>query len=307
MEGRHLWLDEMEDLVNMRYIYCYNQFSVQSVNASLYKLRNLQTMVYLEDRRSIKLSPEIWKMPHLRHVKLNGYIHLPDPPSSEIKGEENSIVVLENLQTLSILYNFGWTEEVLKRIPNLKKLAINYDNLGKDWENYYMNNLSRLTKLESLKCRVGYNHKFPYLLRCITFPTSLKKLTLYDMYLYYEDLTILGSMPCLGVLKLKGCNFDCGVWEPNEEEFLELKYLLLHNVDLKSWRADSIHFPSLESLVISVLLRSPLDEIPSGFGEISTLQSIELHGCVDSIVESAKKIVEQQLDWGNDAFKLYIK
>ncbi|XP_022872164.1 uncharacterized protein LOC111391231 [Olea europaea var. sylvestris] len=88
-------------------------------------------------------------------------------------------------------------------------------------------------------------------------------------------------------------------------EVVKLKYLQLYRVDLKSWRADSIHFPRLERLVIWDCYE--LDEIPSGFEEIPTLQYIELDYCGDSIVESAKKIEEAQLDWGNDAFELYIK
>ncbi|XP_022860166.1 putative late blight resistance protein homolog R1B-16, partial [Olea europaea var. sylvestris] len=143
-------LDGMGELVNMRYFYYYRY-----TDAPIYKLRNLQTIVIWNHRGHIILPPEIWKMSQLRHVKLDGYIHLPDPPSSEIKGEENSIVVLENLQTLSRMYNFRLTEEVLKRIPNLRKLAIDY-NMVASWEEYCINNFVHLAKLESLKCYLKY-------------------------------------------------------------------------------------------------------------------------------------------------------
>ncbi|CAA2961056.1 late blight resistance homolog R1A-10 [Olea europaea subsp. europaea] len=304
IEGFHFLLDEME-LLNIRYIYCYNEYFELSI-ASIYKLRNLQTIISLKYCGDIELPPELWKMPQLRHVKLKGDVHLPDPLSSEIKREEKSIVVLENLQTLSRIYNFVWTEEILKRIPNLRKLAIRYDyKMVTGWERYYINNLVHLTKLESLKCCL--TSTFPYFLLHITFPTSLKKLTLDGIKLYPNELLILGSMPNLEVLKLERSAFDCCEWEPNEGEFLKLKFLLLFDVKLKHWRADSIHFPRLECLVISDWRWKLLDEIPNGFGEISTLQSIKLYHCGDSIVRSAKKIEEEQFSWGNDAFELYIK
>ncbi|XP_022852110.1 putative late blight resistance protein homolog R1C-3 [Olea europaea var. sylvestris] len=321
MKGTHIFPDEMVELVNMRYLYCYN-IHPQLYIASIYKLRNLQTIVcrwYCG--KDMELPPEIWKMTQLRHVKLNGFVHLPDPPISEIKEGGNSIVVLENLQTLWTIYNFIWTVEVLERIPNLQKLAIRYGGMVAGWEEYCMNNLVCLTKLESLKCRLA--DTFPHFLASITFPTSLKKLTLDGMGFHFKDylklhpeeLTILGKLPNLEVLKLKHCDFNELEWKPNEGEFPELKFLLLHDVNLKHWRADRIHYPGLERLVISITACRELNEIPSGFGEISTLQSIELiqledfeeiSTVCDSIVESAKKIEEEQLSWGNDAFKLYI-
>ncbi|XP_022860102.1 putative late blight resistance protein homolog R1A-10 [Olea europaea var. sylvestris] len=298
MEGFDVLRYGIGELVNMRYFY----YSFSDRYALKNKLRNLQTIV-LPTHWGYKMKNplEIWKMPQLRHVKLEDVVHLSDPLSSENKGEENSIVVLENLQTLSRIHNFSWTEEVLDRIPNLRQLGISYDYLTEaGWKEYHINNLVHLTKLQSLNCSIEYT--LPNFLDNITFPTSLRKLTLKGTELHPSKLLILGSMPNLEVLKLKWNTFLCPEWEPSEGEFLKLKFLLLHDVELKYWIADSIHFPSLEHLKIFDC--GLLDEIPSGFGEISTLQSIELYVCCDSIVESAKKIEEAQLDWGNDAFKL---
>ncbi|CAA2976030.1 late blight resistance homolog R1A-10 [Olea europaea subsp. europaea] len=296
IEGRDQMRNGMQVLVNMRYLNSYLGHHI----ASIYKFRNLQTIIIRVGITT--LPPEIWKMPQLRHVKWNGIASLPDPPISETKGEENSIVVLENLQTLSMINRFSWTEEVLERIPNLRKLAICYDSMTEaDWKEYHINNLVHLTKLESLNCLIRSDRS--NFLVDITFPTSLRKLTLNGIKLHPSKLSILGSMPNLELLKLKSSAFLCQEWEPNEGEFLKLRFLLLYDVELKHWRADNIHFPSLEHLEIFDC--ELLDEIPPGFGEISTLQSIELFFCGDSIVESAKKIEEAQSDWGNDAFKLY--
>ncbi|CAA2976028.1 Hypothetical predicted protein [Olea europaea subsp. europaea] len=174
----------MEKLVNLRYLYCYYEYPEQFFE-SMYKLRNLQTIVSLVSRGSNELPPEIWKMTKLRHVKLQCDVYLPDPPISEIKGVENSVVVLGNLQTLSRIYNFRLTEEVLERIPNLRKLGIHYDYIVVASWDISINNLGRLTKLESLT--LWLTHTFPRFLVSITFPTSLKKLTLDGTKFYFND------------------------------------------------------------------------------------------------------------------------
>nr|GMD60732.1 disease resistance protein RPP13-like isoform X6 [Ipomoea batatas]GME02198.1 disease resistance protein RPP13-like isoform X6 [Ipomoea batatas]GME07687.1 disease resistance protein RPP13-like isoform X6 [Ipomoea batatas] len=43
-----------------------------------------------------------------------------------------------------------------------------------------------------------------------------------------------------------------------------------------------------------------LREIPIGFAEISTLKSIKLSECLPSAVKSAKKIQDEQRDYGNN-------
>ncbi|KAL8538146.1 hypothetical protein ACS0TY_000198 [Phlomoides rotata] len=112
------------------------------------RFRLLRTLkVYCHN--SLKLTFEIWKMPLLRHVSLDGFA-LPDPSN----GEDN--FVLENLQTLSDIRNLKFSEEVVKRIPNIKKLKLTYERAGLDEEvlpEYYLINLGRLQKLESLSLR----------------------------------------------------------------------------------------------------------------------------------------------------------
>ncbi|KAL2515707.1 putative late blight resistance protein-like protein R1B-13 [Forsythia ovata] len=240
-------------------------------------------------------------MTQLRHVQVEAAVNLPDPLNAEIEGE-NFVIVLENLQTLSLINDFRCTVEVSKRIPNLKKLGIFYRDEPTDWGYHCLNNLVYLAKLEALKCFFHFGS--PSFLKNVTFPESLKKLTLIDSNIPWEDMTIIGSLPNLQVLKLKGRAFDGQEWEPNEKEFLQLKFLLLENVYLKYWRADSIHFPKLERLFIKNCRY--LEEIPSGIGEITTLQSIEVYYCMNSLETSAKQIQETQQSFGNDDLQLRI-
>ncbi|KAL2515705.1 putative late blight resistance protein-like protein R1B-12 [Forsythia ovata] len=246
-------------------------------------------------------------MMQLRHVQVEATANLPDPPCGE-----NSVIILENLQTLSLINNFRCTVEVSKRIPNLKKLGIYYTDEPTDY--HCLNNLVDLDKLEALKC-ILYRDSLSFLknvtfpeslsfLKNVTFPESLKKLTLVYGKIPWEDTTVVGSLPNLQVLKLKKHAFLGPEWEPNEGEFLQLKFLLLEKIDLKHWRADSIHFPTLEQLFIKSC--EDLEEIPSGIGEITTLQSIEVYNCRDSLVTSAKEIQETQQSYENDDLQVRI-
>ncbi|KAL2515660.1 Disease resistance protein RPP13 [Forsythia ovata] len=299
---------EVTELVNLRYLSgrCNKRWPL----ASIWKLRNLQTLIL---DRSFSFYPQvwpfsiprkIWRMSQLRHVQLDGAF-LPDPPTTRIP-EENSIIVLENLLTLSTIINFRCTEEMLKRIPNLKKLGIFYGNkLGAlaDWQYYSLNNLARLHKLEVLKCHIV--RPKPHFLHSLILPHSLKKLTLNGGRFPWEDMTIVGSSPNLQVLKLKHYAFKGPKWESNEGEFLQLKFFLIEEIDLKHWIADHIHFPSLQHLVIKEC--TCLEELPCGIGDIPTLESIELHNCADSLVTSATEIQEEQQNLGNDGLKVLVR
>ncbi|KAL2559823.1 Disease resistance RPP8-like protein 3 [Forsythia ovata] len=285
--------------VNLRYFAFELRFGRSFPASLLYLLRNLQIFV-CENLGSINLPLEIWEMRQLRHVKFWEVV-LPDPPSAETEGKK-SFIVLDNLQTLSNVVNFRCTEEVIQRIPNLKRLKISFKRGAVLERGYYcLNNLVHLLKLESLSCSIISSLSF---WKNIAFPISLKKLSLKNCCLPWEDLTIVGSLPNLHVLKLLWYSFDGLEWEPNEGEFLQLKYLMLADINLENWIADSIHFPSLEHLVIEQCRY--LKEIPSGIGEIPTLESIEVSLCGDSVVTSAKQIQAEQQSLGNDDLQVRI-
>lgn len=68
--------------------------------------------------------------------------------------------------------------------------------------------------------------------------------------------------------------------------------------NLEYWTIDNAHhFPRLEHLVLRFLKR--LREIPSSIGDIPMLRSIKLEGCSDAAAESARRIVEEQEEYGN--------
>ncbi|KAL2482262.1 Disease resistance protein (CC-NBS-LRR class) family [Forsythia ovata] len=285
---------EVVEWVDLRYLNCMSMH----LPSSIAKLQNLRTIILRRDMGPLYLSLDIWKMRQLRYVLLK-YVILPDPSGVETEGD-SSVFVLENLQTLSLVKNFRCTEEVIKRIPNIKKLGIHYNDEEVGREYYCLNNLVHLRNLESLKW-IDFGLSFS---RNLSFPTSLKKLTLVAGSLSLEDMSILGSLPNLQVLKLRSTAFFYQEWITNAGEFLQLKYLLLEDIAIVHWRVDITDFPKLERLVLKDCYE--LVEFPYKIGEIPTLRSIELYGCSGSIVNSAKYMQEERLILRNDGHQILI-
>ncbi|KAL0308054.1 UNVERIFIED_CONTAM: hypothetical protein Scaly_2962600 [Sesamum calycinum] len=223
---------------------------------------------------------EVWEMPKLRHFTAFDS-RLPDP----VEGQDST--VLENLSTLKVGH-FHCSEEVVKRIPNLKKLNV-YRRLSDDYS------LTQLSKLESLTI---YSR-----LKDIAFPTSLKKLSLNYSRLPWEKMTIIGSsLSNLEVLKFYEA-FQGEEWSPIEGEFLRLKVLVVGSHNLERWGAEDIHFPNLHVLYLEHMQRL---EIPLSIGDINTLQSIHLSSCNECTINSAVEIVKDQKEKGNESLQVYV-
>ncbi|GFP92372.1 putative late blight resistance protein homolog r1b-14 [Phtheirospermum japonicum] len=294
---------EITKLVNLRYLaLTYNE----QLPPLISKFRNLQTLVY----RNLQFDPypslpvEIWMMPKLRHICVTPIL-LPDPYNSKVFPD--SCFLLENLQTLSEITNLRCDNDILKKIPNLKKLVVSY-GIGPylDRSVCQLEALANLNQLETLKLRTSYSWVTQRTANQpkLAFPQKLKRLTLIGCGIPWERMTVVGALPNLEVLKLKNACRDAE-WDPVEGQFRQLKYLLLEDGEIVHWRADQTHFPRLERLVIRSCLK--LMEIPLEIGEISTLQTIEL---VDyhppAVTMSAKRIEEEQESMGNEGLKVHV-
>lgn len=275
-------------LINSRYVACFTYKSHNFLPSSISRLWSLQTLV-LDGH--ISLPVEIWHMPQLRHVKIK-LVTLHDPPN-----DGQNVIVLENLQTLSKVEYFRCTEQILKRIPNVKKLEITYGHRTQESRSSCFSNLVLLHKLESfvLKCDKAFS-------RNITFPSSLKKLKLKKCKIPWENMSNVGSLPNLEVLKLSKDAFIGEEWNPVEGEFCQLKCLMIYKCEFEIWGADNTHFPSLEYLDLGCLL--DLEEIPMGFAEIPTLQVINLSYCCFSLSTSAQEILKERENLGYDGLEV---
>ncbi|KAH6781524.1 hypothetical protein C2S52_001733 [Perilla frutescens var. hirtella] len=311
-ERYHDSFDTIFQQVNVRFLAYESSISSQpwlayELSSSVSQLWNVQTLIVKGIVSKVVAPAQIWEMRQLRHLEFYS-IHLPDPdpPSGD---EKDDGFVLQNLHTLQMVLDFKCSEEVCKRIPNIRKLHILYEDFsgeGNTSSCYYLHNLGRLDKLGSLKYCFGSFPNRDDLLQSLPFPSSLKKLALQNCRLHWSDLTVIGSLPNLEVLKLEKNSVAGPEWSPNEGEFLRLKFLKIFSCqDIICWNAERSHFPVLENLVLQRLYG--LDEIPSGIGEIPTLRSISISECSISAAISAIKIVEEQESFGNEGLQVRVK
>ncbi|KAL2243731.1 putative late blight resistance protein homolog R1A-3 [Sesamum indicum] len=259
----------------------------------LWNLQILDVDLVYEFFDMLVVPSEVWEIPKLRHLKL-GVHRLPDPLTNQLEGQEST--VLENLSTLSS-GAFKCSEEVVKRVPNMRELHANYMEFPQD-NRYSLYNLARLDKLESLYVAY-YSH-----LENIAFPTSLKKLDLSFCSIPWHKMTIIGSsLPNLEVFKLHDATTG-QEWNPIEGEFLRLKTLSIWDCYLVRWGAEDVHFPNLQSLSLEKIRK--LKEIPLSIGDINTLQSIHLDKCSESVINSAMEILNVQRENGNESLYVYV-
>ncbi|KAL1553765.1 putative late blight resistance protein R1A-3 [Salvia divinorum] len=188
-----------------------------------------------------------------------------------------SIGKLTNLEYLCVD-----TEEEVHLLPAVMKM-VKLRCIHVNTEAIYDKHCSSTERnnLESLSCVRISKFKHQEMLKCSPHLRILKcyirKLSLHGSKLSSEKMSIVGKLEQLEVLKLRS-------WAMVES---------------------SEHFPKLEILVLSYCLN--LEEIPSKIGEIGLLVMIEVRGqCLDSLVESARIIHQEQLDVENDDLSLVI-
>ncbi|KAL1546801.1 putative late blight resistance protein R1B-16 [Salvia divinorum] len=283
-------LGQVFELIYLTYLASNIPDSI--VPPAIAKLQNLQTLIIY--RSGVRLPVEIWSLRQLRHLIAFSFHPLLLP--------EGASLSLENLQTLSMATNFVCSERMVKMIPNIKKLGICYSG-EKFGAGYHLGNLIHLLRLEKLKLEV--HSSFAPHLDNLVFPPSLIKLELSGGCISWNNMTIVGSLPKLQVLTLK--NYACHgeQWETIDGEFGNLIHLLIDQSNLKCWTTDSSHFPRLQCLTLH---RCPyLDEIPYEIGEIPTLQLIEVDGHSQSLMDSAKEIQQEQLEYGNEGLEVHVK
>nr|GMD41384.1 putative late blight resistance protein homolog R1B-14 [Ipomoea batatas] len=269
--------NEVVNLIHLRYLALTTSGSLY--NFQLFKLQNLQTLIlfsWMEECR-LQLPCDILDLPWLRHVHLDKGSSLYLPKS--IQG---------NLQTLFWLKVACWdakTAPDFTRVPNLKELGIYVEGEMPD----ALDSLTQLYQLESLKFELGRVERF-----ClpISFPPNIKKLTLRNTYLPWEEMDIIAKLRNLEVLKLKDFAFCGPEWEPRNV-FCRLKFLLIEHLDLKLWNASANCFPVLECLVLRYCWY--LKKLPSDISDIHTLQLIQLINCYPPLVESAQRIKRKQM------------
>lgn len=306
---------DLTQLVHLRYIAISSVFKI--IPAAFSSLWNIQTILIVTSSRTLDIKADIWKMTQLRHVKTNASATFASPSKSRKAKDE--AVLAGNLQTLSLLSPERCTDDVFVRAPNLKNLGIR-GPLNKLLEtkngNALFDSLGKLSHLENLKL---LNDVFPSppsegklagLPQRYKFPPKLKKLTLSDTLLDWKEMSILGMLDHLEILKLKDNAFKGEWWKPEDGGFLYLKVLHIGRTNLVSWLASADHFPILRQLFLRHC--GNLKELPAGFADIPSLHLVDLF-CTSAAAASAraiekkkKKMIQDKKSMRSRGFKLSI-
>nr|GMD52714.1 putative disease resistance RPP13-like protein 3 [Ipomoea batatas] len=290
------------DLVHLRHLSLIIGFPL--TNFPISKARNLHSLRLSVGYQGMKdpFPPFILdELPQLRYLKCWPSCEL-FPPT----------FVHENLHSVSSISPVRCLQDVFAKIPKLRKLSITGERL---YFILYGENLAFLPQLESLSIDFqGFNA-----FQTIHTPTSsvdniaslhgLKKLKLMCTEISWKDVNLLTKLPKLEVLKLifQACvGREWKLVDDEEEEyvFCSLKCLFIDYSSLVEWEATNVNFPVLERLLLSRCFN--LKEIPSNFVDITTLQLIEIIGCLPSVEDSAREIVEEQREYGNDTIEVVV-
>ncbi|KAJ9553984.1 hypothetical protein OSB04_018029 [Centaurea solstitialis] len=268
-------------LVHLRYLAIWH--SDQLLN-SICKLWSLKTLILIRNSsKNIDLPSNITDLVNLRHLWSNSLLCLP-----------YNMEPMKLHSISKVMFKYG-ESNIRKCFPTIKKFAL-YD--GFDIQ-IWSNNSKLLPYLENLKLmRLGLQGD-------IAFPATLKKLSLIHCRLPWSHMSIIQLLPNLTVLKLERNIFTTGThWDACEQQFRQLKFLMLKNFDIKQWEASTTSFPCLKQLSVSWC--KGLEEIPLEIGEIATVELIEIDDCNNSVVESVKRIQQEQQDMGNDELKITV-
>uniref|UniRef100_K4BNL6 Disease resistance R13L4/SHOC-2-like LRR domain-containing protein n=1 Tax=Solanum lycopersicum TaxID=4081 RepID=K4BNL6_SOLLC len=284
-------------LFHLRYLHV-ERLSM-NIPESISELLNLQTLISsCSPLFRMTLPKKIWLMKNLKYISLGRNTYLPSP-----RINKNLVTVMPNLEKFFGLCYSSCTNEVFSSIPNLKILTIHVPlTFKEEIIPYRFLDMSSLIKLEAFKLFWDKNWENP--IKTFVFPTSLRRLTLTfcSKFIWEEISSTFIMLPNLEKLKLKYCGADDDAWIMSDKDiFKSLKLLLLSHLNLKRWEASSDNFPNLKRLVLK---KCPdLQEIPTDFGEICTLESIELHDCSATSEVSARNIEQEQEDMENNILK----
>lgn len=279
-------------LIHLKYVVI--SFNLSILPAAFSKFRNMQTLIVNTTSYTLEVKANIWKMTQLRHFKTNASATL---PNSEIN-------VSEKLQILGTISPQSCTEEVFNRAPNLKKLSVRGELISLlGGEDTSFSSLRKLINLEKLKLLNGVSYSIAQgqlsrLPPASVFPPKLRSLTLSNTFLEWSQISTLGSLRNLEVLKLKDYAFVGQNWEASDDGgFCNLEMLHIGCTDLVDWKAKSYHFPRLRYLELRNC--EELREVPIGFGEIPSFQNLDLYRTTNAAasamrVEGVKRKQAQQ-------------
>ncbi|KAL9177967.1 hypothetical protein ABFS82_01G094900 [Erythranthe guttata] len=206
---------------------------------SISTLSNLEVLIFTR-HHNIKFSNngpvclpiDIWNVHKLRQLYCEGF-DLPPPP-------DNSH--LENLLTVSGVSAHSCITEVLSRIPNLNRIAVQIESAHDSTEtfNFFGQFASVYEEFESFKCVVVNPNLSSQIIRSVpNFPMNIRKISLSGCGLPWENMEVIASLPNLIVLKLRWYAFCGPLWKISQGQFPALEFLLLEDLDIENLEFDN--------------------------------------------------------------------
>lgn len=300
----------------------------------LSNLCNLQTLIILtwSESETLEIRADLRDMPLLRHIHSNKSIVVRKLKKRETK-IGNGSVINKNLQTISRISLKCCTKELFENVPNLEKLGVSgklsveggigTNNKKKKKYNLFDHivELNGLRNLKLLNDEDDYASSKSVLppIHSGSFPKSLTSLTLSNTCLVGENMSSIGKLENLQILKLQFIKFakrfwkkeddgcweseDDGFWKSEDGGFLKLRVLHLKVTNLAQWKASWNHFPRLASLVLWHCKK--LETLPVGLLDILCLETVDLFYGHYNLASSLKTMLLPKLE-NHPGFKLKI-
>ncbi|KAK6123508.1 hypothetical protein DH2020_042745 [Rehmannia glutinosa] len=304
---------ELMLLLHLRYIVLSTNMRI--LPEAFSELRNTQTLIIDTTWRILEIRADIWKMVQLRHLKTNASaILLKPPPPDNFSNEGRE---QQELQTLVNISSESCTKDVFDKARHLKKLGIQgrlaamlvdeTERFNCFWKLRDLENLKLLNDVFPSQPSEG---RLPRLPPPEKFPAKLRSLTLSATFLDWEQMSVLGNLENLEVLKLKDNAFVGESWEVADGGFRLLRLLLIECTNLVYWKlalgSGHDHFPRLKGLVLRKC--TELEALPDGLANVASLHVIDLFCTSKTAVASARKIQEMRgyLGKGRELIKLSI-
>ncbi|CDP20159.1 unnamed protein product [Coffea canephora] len=298
LDFRYSFPMEVVLLVHLRYLALKR---IPYIPSAIANLSRLETLI-VEDPFGTELPSTIWNIKTLSHLRVLNY-HGVWPmgfifPLGNLEGSPD----LDHLDTLHLAIDPSpqSLQKILRKLPSLRRLKCmeRWNSSREATRNCNeILEFDGLSQLESL-------HLFRFHGCGFKFPLNLKKLVLSHNRQPWSEISTIGKLPNLEVLKLLEDCFVGEEWVMKEGEFPKLRVLKLSELEFRNWTAFSDNFSRLEKLVLHSC--EELEKVPSCLGECETLEMIEVKECPESVVDSVKQIQQEQIDMGNEVLKIEI-
>nr|GMD34377.1 putative late blight resistance protein homolog R1A-3 [Ipomoea batatas] len=271
----------IEHLPHLRFIAAHTGYCNFVLPSSLGNPHNLETLKIKTENQSVVLPKAILNMVKLRQLDITDSFQF---------GIDEDDSCLKNIQALStvLLPNKQSIDAMIIRFPYLRRLKCIYigSNESSPESNEFLD-LEKLNQLEFLHVSYDGSPERRDLI-VFKFPWCLKKLILNGFSLPACEIFKFALIPTLVALKLQNVHFKDHQWDVEECDFPQLNYLKLKNCSIVYWSALTSSFPCLKRLILRRCII--LKEVPSCFGNIATLEAVEVYRCNSSLEDSVLKI-----------------